>query len=303
MLDGRHELDLTGNQLRQAEDRRGQADQTVAARLLGSYHWVLAPAQPDPGAPFVIEVSKAEGQSGSLAERVSRRLGADGALNTQQAASMIRLKLDQLVPTLWEAGHVRLGDLWKVYTQYPYMPRLRTRQVLAAGLSQQPLLPSEGLAFADSFDEVRRRYQGLTLGHDAVLAGASDDLLVVKPELAAAQVAAEQPRRVAEDGEEPEPGPDAPSPGFAGRPDSVFPDRPVKMRFFGAKELGVRYAVDFRKVADEVLAHLAATPGVELSVRIEIEATAAAGFDEGRVRTVSENAHTLRFEAAGFEDS
>ena len=54
---------------------------------------------------------------------------------------------------------------------------------------------------------------------------------------------------------------------------------------------------------DEVLAHLAATPGVELSVRIEIEATAAAGFDEGRVRTVSENAHTLRFEAAGFEDS
>jgi hypothetical protein len=75
------------------------------------------------------------------------------------------------------------------------------------------------------------------------------------------------------------------------------------VRFFGAKELGVRYAVDFGKVADEVLAHLAATPGVELSIRIEIEAIAAAGFDEARVRTVSENAHTLRFEAVGFEES
>jgi predicted AAA+ superfamily ATPase len=304
VLDGRNELDLTGNQLRQAEDRRQQADRTVSARLLGSYHWVLAPAQPDPGAPFLIEVSKAEGQSGSLAERVSRRLGADGALNTQQAASVIRLKLEQLVPTLWQAGHVRLGDLWTVYTQYPYMPRLRDRQVLVAGLGQQPLLPGEGLAFADSFDEARGRYQGLSLGGDAGLIGASDDLLVVKPKLAEAQLLAEQPRRVAEPGAEPEPEADGRSNATgAVRPDTVFPDRPVKVRFFGAKELGVRYAVDFGKVADEVLAHLAATPGVELSIRIEIEAIAAAGFDEARVRTVSENAHTLRFEAVGFEES
>jgi len=55
-------------------------------------------------------------------------------------------------------------------------------------------------------------------------------------------------------------------------------------------------------VADEVLAHLR-TEGVHLTVRVEIEATSTTGFDETKVRTVSENANTLKFEQSGFEDS
>lgn len=35
---------------------------------------------------------------------------------------------------------------------------------------------------------------------------------------------------------------------------------------------------------------------------LEIEATAPDGFDEARVRTVSENATTLKFEQSGFEE-
>lgn len=46
-----------------------------------------------------------------------------------------------------------------------------------------------------------------------------------------------------------------------------------------------------------------ATPGANLKVTIEIEATNASGFDEGKVRTVSENARTLKFEQSGFEES
>ncbi|MGI8720729.1 MAG: M15 family metallopeptidase [Geodermatophilaceae bacterium] len=41
-----------------------------------------------------------------------------------------------------------------------------------------------------------------------------------------------------------------------------------------------RYAGDFKKVTDEVLAHLAAVPGVRLTVSIEIEAEAPDGFDD-----------------------
>jgi hypothetical protein len=52
-----------------------------------------------------------------------------------------------------------------------------------------------------------------------------------------------------------------------------------------------------------VLGPLAATPGAELTVTIEIEATAPGGFDEGKVRTVSENATTLKFEQSGFADT
>ena len=34
------------------------------------------------------------------------------------------------VPQIWQQGHVSLGSLWGLYSQYPYMPRLRDRRVL-----------------------------------------------------------------------------------------------------------------------------------------------------------------------------
>ncbi|WP_131828477.1 hypothetical protein, partial [Mycolicibacterium conceptionense] len=41
--------------------------------------------------------------------------------------------------------------------------------------------------------------------------------------------------------------------------------------------------------------------GINLVVKIEIEAVASTGFDENMIRTVSENAKTLKFEQSGFE--
>jgi hypothetical protein len=38
-----------------------------------------------------------------------------------------------------------------------------------------------------------------------------------------------------------------------------------------------------------------------LEVRLEISAVAKDGFDEAKVRTVSENAQTLKFDQSGFE--
>ena len=92
----------------------------------------------------------------------------------------------------------------------------------------------------------------------------------------------------------------APAPG----PDPTPPPTPGKTRYFGSKRLQPdRYASDFKKLADEVLGPLGTTPGVTLNVTIEIEATAPGGFDDGKVRTVSENATTLKFEETGFEEA
>jgi len=78
---------------------------------------------------------------------------------------------------------------------------------------------------------------------------------------------------------------------------------PAKRRFFGTRTLSPdRYAGDFKKITDEVLAHLAAVPGVRLTVSLEIEAIADDGFDEEKLRTVGENARTLKFDQHGFED-
>ena len=82
---------------------------------------------------------------------------------------------------------------------------------------------------------------------------------------------------------------------------SLGRDRP-KTRYFGARTLDAeRCAPDFGKINTEVLQHLAAQAGLELHVRIDIEAHAREGFDDSRIRTVSENAMTLKFDQSSFE--
>ncbi len=89
---------------------------------------------------------------------------------------------------------------------------------------------------------------------------------------------------------------------FEGRP--LFPERIAETVPYELTpaERTERYAMDFKHAADEVLAHLVATPGAAVHIRLEIEAVSPDGFDESRVRTVSENAATLKFEQSGFEE-
>ena len=76
------------------------------------------------------------------------------------------------------------------------------------------------------------------------------------------------------------------------------PPRPSKPRFLGTTTLNPEfYARDFGRIASEVIQHLATVDGVELQVRLEITAVANKGFDEAKVRTIAENAQTLKVRA------
>ncbi len=289
------DLNLTTSQRNQATERRAKAGETTDARLLGAYQWALVPT----GQPIEIQPTKVEGQAASLAERVSRRLGNDGALTVQHAAPAIRHQLNTSADKLWADGHVTIGALWRLYAEYPYMPRLRDRAVLDAGLTGPQLLwEHEGFALADGYDDATGRFRALVLPSDPVAVAVTDATLIVRPERAKAQRAAERPADQAASGSEPgappEPGPDL-EPGPT--------KSPATTRFFGSKRLQAdRYASDFKKLADEILGPLAATRGATVNVTIEIEATAPDGFDDAKVRTVSENATTLKFEQSGFEE-
>jgi hypothetical protein len=60
---------------------------------------------------------------------------------------------------------------------------------------------------------------------------------------------------------------------------------------------------ELQKIVAEVIGPLAAQTDVSLSVHVEIDAEhrAETGFDDQTVRTVSENARTLRLRDFGFE--
>lgn len=58
---------------------------------------------------------------------------------------------------------------------------------------------------------------------------------------------------------------------------------------------------DAGKIAEEIIQHLTLEPGAEVEVVLDIQARLPDGATENIVRTVTENARTLKFTAQGFE--
>lgn len=301
IVDKSNELNLTPQQLAQAKDKCDQFGHTVDDRLALTYQWVLNPVAPDPGSPFTLDEVKVDGQAGSVAERVAKKLGSAGAYSTQHAARSIRLVLDSKVPAAWTDGHVSIGDLWNLYAQYPYMPRLRSREVLIDALDNQPLMwQAESFALADSFDSTSGRYAGLWLPGETGRSPITDASLIVKPEIAEAQRAAEVAAAAPSQGDEAGSSPEASAEGTT----VVAPEptkKPALTRYVGSVPIsGDRYSGDFAKIAQEVLANLAAS-GAQLSISLSVDAIATEGFTEQQVRTIRENAATLKFTTNEFE--
>ncbi|EPH07069.1 excisionase family DNA binding domain-containing protein [Propionibacterium sp. oral taxon 192 str. F0372] len=75
-------------------------------------------------------------------------------------------------------------------------------------------------------------------------------------------------------------------------------------RFFGSVKIDPdRYSRDIGNVTREVIDRLAGA-SAHLEITIDIQAVKPEGFDESEIRTISENAHVLKFDpSSGFEES
>ena len=77
----------------------------------------------------------------------------------------------------------------------------------------------------------------------------------------------------------------------------------VLRRFHGSIQLDPqRVARDASRIADEIVAHLVALVGSEVSVSLDVEARVADGVPEKTVRDVTENCRTLGFDSHEFEE-
>jgi hypothetical protein len=80
------------------------------------------------------------------------------------------------------------------------------------------------------------------------------------------------------------------------------PDAAGIHRYHGTVQLdATRVGRDASRIAEEVIAHLTAQVGVEVTVTLEIEAKLPNGATDQIVRTVTENSRTLKFTSHGFE--
>ena len=83
----------------------------------------------------------------------------------------------------------------------------------------------------------------------------------------------------------------------------VVPEKKAR-RFYGVVELdALRAGRDAGKIADAVIQHLAGQMGAKVRVTLEIHADLPGGATDEMMRTVTENAATLKFEDFGFEEA
>jgi hypothetical protein len=90
-------------------------------------------------------------------------------------------------------------------------------------------------------------------------------------------------------------------PSMAERPPTP-PHATMPKRFHGTVELDPeRVGRDAGRIAEEIITHLAIQKGARIKVMLEIEAELPQGANDSLIRTITENARTLRFKSQGFE--
>jgi predicted AAA+ superfamily ATPase len=309
ILGEKETLDLSPHQVKQAETQKTTADGVVTARIPETYQWLLLPKQSKPQVSVEWQAIRLSGQD-ALAVRASKRLRSDELLVLNLAASSLRLELDKI--PLWRGDHVAIRQLVEDFGRYHYLPRLRNSAVLLdaiqAGINSLTW-EYDTFAYADSHDETGQRYRGLRAA-TIIAVNESDAALLVRPDVARKQIAAETQRPAAtsgpaemqDGGNGAIPLPDAPR-AIAATATITTPTAPKPRRFHGSVTLDpARVGRDASKIAEEVIAHLVGLMGANVRVTLEIEADIPGGTPDNVVRTVTENSRTLKFGQAGFEE-
>ena len=288
------ELDLTAQQAAQARSKRAEVERTVGSRLGDTYQWLILPGQPDPKGPLEWDAIKVEGQAG-VAVRAGDKLVNEGRLYTSFVPVLLRMRLDAVLESLWKDGHVAVNDLWSAFSRYVYLPRLRDVRVLLETVragSNTTTWETEGFAIADAYDAEHGRYLGLTVS--GIHTGIAGTTLVVQPSLAS--------RQAASDGLAVKSNSDRSEPEDGSALAELDTDSRKLRRFYGSVSLDPgRLNRDFGRVAQEVVSHLSGLVGARVEVTVEVRVDCDEGFPDDVVRTVSENARTLKFESQGFE--
>jgi predicted AAA+ superfamily ATPase len=306
ILTDKETLNLDPHQVKQAESQQASADVTVTARLPEAYQWLLVPMQTSPQAAVEWQSFRLSGQD-SLAMRASKKLRNDELLVTVLAGTRLRMELDR-VP-LWRGDHVPIKQLGEDFARYLYLPRLRDPGVLVGAIKDGLGLVSwvqDSFAYADDWDDAAGRYRGLHCGQVVSITEGDLSGVLVRPDIARTQQAAETPPPSgapagAPAGTAPQPGTTdgSTAPGA----DAMAAGAPAKpKRFHGTVTLDpTRVGRDAGRIADEVIAHLAGLVGSQVKVTLEVEAEVPSGVPDPVVRTVTENSRTLKFASHGFE--
>jgi hypothetical protein len=298
-------IDLTKGDEAQAQSKVSETDQTVTQRMLETYQHVLVPEQTAGTKVIRWHQTKPTG-SGSLAERIARKLDSEERLISTYGGTRVRMDLDR-IPLWTERDDIDVGSLWKAYCQFPYLPRLASFDVLARAIADgvaRLTWGSESFAYAEGHDGTRwvglvaaehvsPRPSGFVVSADA--AKEQMDVIVVNPGATATLPSPDdfgaRTLSEAEDLDMTGPFVSGGGPGKASLPGA----------FYGKFYLDrVRAIRQLEEILQNVVDHLVQSEDGSVELTLEINARSA-GYNERIQRVVSENASQLGATGHEFE--
>ena len=291
---GRLNIDL--NQQKQAKKEMETANGVLPKAARECFRWLLCPTQDDPTATTpTLEPLALNTTSGSLPGELERTCRENEWVI--EAWSPIHLRA-ALKAHYWKNGKVAVGAaaFWEDTLKYLFLPRLKTRDVLAAVVRSG----STGKDYFGTADnQVGDKYQGFQFGD----AGAAlhDTLLLIEPD--AAREYAKKTKVIVE--VEPPEGP-KPDPADAGEKPQKQGSGPTPTAkpksFHGSVDVPAATAkTRLIQISDEVLTILGLDKDATIRVTVEIEADFPNGASDTIRRGVSENATQLGFKSKEWE--
>ncbi|HEY4035590.1 MAG TPA: Swt1 family HEPN domain-containing protein [Ktedonobacteraceae bacterium] len=325
----REELNLDAFQYTMAQKKAKETQDTILLRIPHVYIWLLVPEQLD-GRTQSDQIADIRLQpQGPLAPNASYNLKKKDALILDMAGWILRQQYMDAIP-LWSrnGNHVLIKNLVDAFAKYIYLPRLKNSEVLLNAICtglQSLTWEQETFAYADGWDETHQRYVNLRAGQSITI---TDSGLLVKPEVAAAQMQAERlaqeeaERRRVQQSTTLYAHKEQASPIVVERNSTLTNGNvtgairlgeqvriakvtePEYHRFHGSVPIeALRVAPHAGQIMDEVIKHLVGLNGADVQVTLEIQAKFPDSVPDHVVRTVTENCRALHFDnSTGFEE-
>jgi predicted AAA+ superfamily ATPase len=292
-------LNIDQIQRKQAE-RESQAANAVLPRAAREcFKWLVCPVQDVPTATKpAVESFALNTTSGNVPGEVERVCRENELVIDAWSPIHLRAKLKELY---WKPGKPTVGAaaFWEDSLKYLYLPRLKSREVLAtvvkAGAASKDFYGT-AYGYADG------KYEGFAFGDGNI--SFNDTLLLIEPE-AAMQYAIEQKKLVVEPpgsgGKGEESSSSTGGPAVLVEPGKK-PTVPKAKSFRGSVEVSASLAKSkLNTIAEEVIKLLDSDPKANIRVTLEIDAEFPHGASDTIKRAVSENAANLGFKVKDWE--
>ncbi len=302
-------LNIDQNQRKQAGNEAKAAAEVLPRAARECFRWLLCPVQDDPtDTKPTIEAFPLNTSSGSAVSELVRVCNENELVIETWSPIHLRAKLEDLY---WKANKPAVGAMafWEDTLRYLYLPRLKSREVLAA------VVRTGGASrdfFGTAYSQDGGKYEGFQFGDGSV--SLDDTLLLIDPEVAK-QYTIEQkklivakppegdgksgPTLIIGPGPQPTDSGDTVKPGKGGS-GTVAPPKPKSFR--GTADVSSATAkVRLVQIAEEIISLLASDPNATIRVTLEIDAEFPSGASDAIRRGVSENAGQLGFKTKDWE--